>query len=116
MSDITQQPFHYKVSDFVQALTVTYRALNADKTPNTRPYSIRLSGADSLSMNREHAEKLALDLITALYDAGDLSMDAAGTLSYLTGAVLADKEAVLVIDPAVINDGWADPFAPIGEI
>jgi len=114
MSTTDSQPFHYKGGNFIKSLPVTYRALNADKTPNLRPYLIGLADIEMVSMSREYAEKLALDLITALYDAGDLSMDAAGTLSYLTGAVLADKEAVLVIDPAVISDGWT--ALPVEEV
>lgn len=93
MTDHEQQTFHYKGGNFVD-VKVTYRKPAYGDAPIDRPY-IAYFGIEQLSMQPVNAEALAMDLITALYDNGDLSMDAAGRLNTMSMTVLQDPAEAL---------------------
>lgn len=90
MSIHDDQPFHYKGGDFIPSLRVNYRGANADGSENLRPYLIGLANIEQLSLQTEHAERLMLDLFTALYDHDGISMDTAGRLHTMCLTVLQD--------------------------
>lgn len=94
MTNIEQQAFHYRGGQFAD-LRVTYRKhVHGDPTPVERPYIVYFC-TEQISMSPATAEALAMDLITALYDNGDLSMEAAGRLNTMSMTVLQDPREAL---------------------
>jgi hypothetical protein len=75
---------------FLKSLTITYR--NETSLVGNRKVQITTDNGDSLSMPVPMATTLVIDLVTALYDNGTLSMEAAERLSFLCQSVLADRQ------------------------
>lgn len=84
--------FQYRGGRYIERITVNVN--DTEKYPTMQPYRIDL-GNESLSMDATDASALAVALIEALYDRGELDMTAAERLNYLSHVVLQDPREAL---------------------
>lgn len=89
----TDSAFLFIGGNYTGPLAMRY-SVHYDTGERARPYVTNLSETATLTATAAQANEYLLTIAEALYDRGDLDMATAERLSYLSGAVLSDRQTI----------------------